>query len=126
MVDYYSILLRAVTAPGAGDARWRRGIYERSRQMLATRMRGLRPQPPLSEIAAEEAKLEAAIERIESELSWTDRAATPPDEQFDDITDTPFASESAPLAESRFGKITWIAAAVVIAALGAGGYVVLS
>ncbi len=41
MVDYYSILLRAVTAPGAGDARWRRGIYDRSRQMLATRMRGL-------------------------------------------------------------------------------------
>ena len=76
MVDYYSILLRAVTAPGAGDARWRRGIYERSRQMLATRMRGLRPQPPLAEIATEEARLEAAIERIESELDMGRRAST--------------------------------------------------
>jgi lipoprotein-anchoring transpeptidase ErfK/SrfK len=76
MVDYYSILLRAVTAPNAGDARWRRGIYDRSRQMLATRMRGLVPPPPLADIAAEEARLEAAIERIESELSWTEGAST--------------------------------------------------
>ena len=37
MVDYYSNLLRAVTAPGAGDAQWRRGIYDRARQMLARR-----------------------------------------------------------------------------------------
>jgi lipoprotein-anchoring transpeptidase ErfK/SrfK len=131
MVDYYSILLRAVTAPSAGDARWRRGIYERSREMLATRMRGLRPQPPLSEIAAEEARLEAAIERIESELSWTDRASTPPDEQFDDVAEAPFASDSAPLAESGFGKMAFgrtagIVVAVVVAALGAGGYIFLS
>ena len=98
MVDYYSILLRAVTAPGAGDARWRHGIYERSRQMLATRMRGLRPQPPLAEIATEEARLEAAIERIESELSWTDRAAALPEEQMEDGVEPPFASDDAPLA----------------------------
>jgi lipoprotein-anchoring transpeptidase ErfK/SrfK len=131
MVDYYSILLRAVTAPGAGDARWRRGIYERSRQMLATRMRGLRPQPPLAEIAAEEASLEAAIERIESELAWTDRASTPPEEQIDDIAEAPFESGDEPLAVSGFGRLAlgrpaWIAVAVVIAALGAGGYVFMS
>jgi lipoprotein-anchoring transpeptidase ErfK/SrfK len=129
MVDYYSILLRAVTAAGAGDARWRRGIYERSRQMLATRMRGLRPQPPLSEIATEEARLEAAIERVESELSWTDQAVAPPDEYGD--ADAPFESERAPLAASGFGRMAlgrtaWIVAAVVVAALGAGGYILLS
>ena len=72
MVDYYSLLLRAVTAPGRGDAQWRRGIYDRARQMLASRLRTLRPPPPLAEIAAEQAALEAAIERIESELSWTE------------------------------------------------------
>src|SRR6201987_2384091 len=48
MVDYYSILLRAVTAPGAGDAHWRRGIYDRSRQMLSARMGQLEPQAPLA------------------------------------------------------------------------------
>jgi lipoprotein-anchoring transpeptidase ErfK/SrfK len=131
MVDYYSILLRAVTAPGAGDARWRHGLYERSRQMLATRMRGLRPQPPLAEIAAEEARLEAAIERVESELAWTDRAAALPEEKIDDIAEVPFESEDEPLAASGFGRLAlgrpaWIAVAVVIAALGAGGYVVMS
>ncbi len=128
MVDYYSILLRAVTAPGAGDARWRRDIYERSRQMLGTRMRGLRPQLPLSEIAAEEAALEAAIERVESELSWTDRAAAPPPDYQtdDDIVAAPFESERGPLAASGLGRMTWIVLAVAVAALGAGGYIFFS
>jgi len=54
MVDYYSILFRAVTAPGAGDARWRQGVYDRSRRMLADRMRALHPAPPEAAIAAEE------------------------------------------------------------------------
>jgi lipoprotein-anchoring transpeptidase ErfK/SrfK len=128
MVDYYSILLRAVTAPGAGDARWRRNIYERSRQMLSTRMRSLRPQPPLAEIAAEEARLEAAIERLEAELSWTektqtDRAAAPPDDQIDEA---PYESEPEPIESSGLGRMAWIAGAVVIAALGAGGYLFLA
>jgi lipoprotein-anchoring transpeptidase ErfK/SrfK len=162
MVDYYSILLRAVTAPGAGDARWRRGIYDRSRQMLATRIRGLSPPPPLADIAAEEARLEAAIERVESELSWTEtaqrvpvkkpairKAAAPrapakqPGRQMslqealtgtapaprardpiDDAADEPFVTG---LDEgSERGRMTWIALAVVIAALGAGGYVFIS
>ncbi len=126
MVDYYSILLRAVTAPDAGDARWRRGIYERSRQMLATRMRGLRPQPPLAEIAAEEARLEAAIERIESELSWTDSAAAAADEPIDEVAEGPYKSESEPFSALGLGRTAWIAVAVVIAALGAGGYIFLS
>ena len=105
MVDYYSVLLRAVTAPGAGDAQWRRDIYDRSRQMLTARMHGLRPQPPLTQIAAEEAKLEAAIERVEAELAWTETARNrrprpnrtvvvpPPGDQIDDAA----ASEDEPL-----------------------------
>jgi lipoprotein-anchoring transpeptidase ErfK/SrfK len=202
MVDYYSILLRAVTAPGAGDAHWRRGIYDRSRQMLATRMRSLEPPAPLADIAGEEARLEAAIERIESELSWTEehavqkprapRASQPPrtpgrlpslqeslkpeslkpeslnpstlrpgskpdsrpgsrppsksaaapsfkptakpawtnraesapaDDQLADTSDDYFAADSAPGRSPR--NLVLIAAAVVVAALGAGGYLFL-
>jgi lipoprotein-anchoring transpeptidase ErfK/SrfK len=134
MVDYYSILLRAVTAPGAGDAQWRRDIYDRSRQMLTARMRGLRPQPPLAQIAAEEAKLEAAIERVEAELAWTETARNrrprpnrtvvvpPPDDQIDDAA----PPEDAPLESSGMGTMAWVAIAVVVAALGAGGYIFLS
>ncbi len=110
MVDYYSILLRAVIAPGAGDAGWRRIIYERSRRMLADRMHALRPAPPETEIAAEEAALDAAIERLEQELEWTEHG--------------PVAPDRGPLEEpSRFGRLAWIMVAVVAAALGAGGYV---
>ena len=200
MVDYYSILLRAVTAPGAGDAHWRRGIYDRSRQMLSTRMRNLEPPAPLADIAGEEARLEAAIERIESELSWTeehttqkprvplaarpprtpsrlpslqeslkpeslkpeslkpdslksssfrpgpkpdskpsstpsfkptakpawtDRAeAAPPDDQLAETSDDYFAADSEPGWSPR--NLVLIGLAVLVAALGAGGYLFLS
>jgi lipoprotein-anchoring transpeptidase ErfK/SrfK len=200
MVDYYSILLRAVTAPGAGDAHWRRSIYDRSRQMLATRMRSLEPPAPLADIADEEARLEAAIERIESELSWTEEhatqkarvtqkprpsgrmpslqeslkpeslkpeslkpdslrpssvrpgskpdskpgsrrplstpsfkptskpanrtAATPADEEFAETSDDYFTADSEPGWSPR--GLVLIALAVVVAAVGAGGYLFLS
>ncbi len=127
MVDYYSLLLRAVTIPGAGDAQWRHGIYDRARQMLANRLRTLRPPPPMAEIAAEQAALEAAIDRIESEMAWTEAAdagAAEPDEVgADDAHATwPEPALASPTA-LRSGAITWILLAIVVAALGAGGYV---
>lgn len=129
MVDYYSLLLRAVTAPGAGDAQWRRGIYDRARRMLASRLRSLRPPPPLSEIAAEESALEAAIERIESELSWTEHGTIAPDarthDRFGDIGSEPWTAREQGLiaAPSRLSRAGWTIVAVLAAALGAGGYV---
>src|ERR1700749_2989790 len=67
MVDYYSALLRAVTAPGAGDEDWRRGVYDRARQMLAERLRARHPPATASELVAEQSALEAAIQRVEAE-----------------------------------------------------------
>src|ERR1700692_793785 len=72
MVDYYSALLRAVTAPDAGDAQWRHAVYDRARQMLADRMRTRRPRALFDEAAAEQAALEAAIDRVEAELACAD------------------------------------------------------
>ena len=129
MVDYYSILLRAVTAPGAGDARWRSTVYERARRMLASRLRAISPPAPPAEIAAEQAALEAAIERIESELSWTEDGAIAPDarthDRFGDVAGEPLtACEQGLIATpSRWGRAVWIVVAVVAAALGAGAYV---
>jgi len=129
MVDYYSVLLRAVTAPGAGDATWRRGIYERSRDMLVRRLRALRPPPREAEIAAEQAALDAAIERIESELAWTEHGNDARESRTDDPSgdiagDIWIAPDRGPLAsQSRFGKAAWIAIAMIAAALGAVGYV---
>lgn len=160
MVDYYSILLRAVTASGAGDARWRREIYDRSRQMLSARMHSLSPPAPLADIAAEEASLEAAIERVESEMSWTEKAAAPKANfrkaaakkpapprapgrqlslqealtgvapgkaavsQIDDAVDPAYGGDLDEISGPR--RMMWIALAVIVAALGAGGYVFIA
>jgi lipoprotein-anchoring transpeptidase ErfK/SrfK len=129
MVDYYSMLLRAVTAPGAGDARWRREIYDRARRMLASRLRTLRPPPPPAEIAAEQSALDAAIERIEAELSWTEHGTIAPDarthDRFGDIGGEPGSAREQGLiaTPSRLSRPAWIVLAIVAAALGAGGYV---
>ena len=61
--------------PMRGDAQWRRGIYDRARQMLVTQLLARRPATPPDEIAAEQSALDAAIARIEAEMSWTDRGA---------------------------------------------------
>jgi len=129
MVDYYSMLLRAVTAPGAGDARWRDGIYDRTRRMLASRLRTLQPPLPAAEIEAEQSALEAAIERIEAELSWTEHGAIAPDprthDRFGDIAREPRTAREQGLiaAPSRLSRPAWILVAILAAALSAGGYV---
>jgi len=75
MADYYSILLRAVTAPEAGDARWRRDVYRRARHALIKQMRRRRPPASPVEIANEEAALDAAIKRIETEMAGVGAAS---------------------------------------------------
>jgi lipoprotein-anchoring transpeptidase ErfK/SrfK len=128
MVDYYSVLLRAVTAPGSGDARWRRNLYDRARQMLASQLRALHPAARMAEIAAEQAALEAAIERIEAEIARTDRGAARRDKISGDRdgpipSDATVEPERGPIAAPfRLRPAFSIAIAIVAAALGAGGY----
>jgi lipoprotein-anchoring transpeptidase ErfK/SrfK len=127
MADYYSPLLRAVTASDAGDAQWRRDLYDRTRQMLRRRLRAIRPPLAMTEIAAEQSALEATIERIEQELAWGQQGTLAPDarthERFGDIAAEPGnETERGPLARPfRAGRLALFA--VVAAALGAGGYV---
>ena len=75
MVDYYSMLARAVAAiprsmPGAREA-----LYERARNILAADHEKI-PQPTDAEFAAEKRVLEEAIIRIELEIA-SESAATP-------------------------------------------------
>jgi lipoprotein-anchoring transpeptidase ErfK/SrfK len=106
MVDYYSALLRAVTSPSAGDEDWRRGVYGRARDLLATRMAERHPPASPAEIAAEQAALDAAIERVEAEMSWTEHGI--------------IAADRGPIVPpSRVGGIIWLVLAVTV--LGAGG-----
>ena len=126
MVDYYPILARAMSAPEAQDPQWRRGVYERARQMLVTQLLARRQATPPAAIAAEQSGLDSAIRRIEAEMSRSARGAmpreVPSDEQ--DIADlSASAPDRGPLATPlRVSGISLLAVAIVAAAIGAGGY----
>lgn len=124
MVDYYPILARAMSAPEAQDPQWRHGVYERARQMLVTQLLARRPATPPAAIAAEQSGLDAAIRRIEAEMSRPARGAVSRDQAAGYITD-PLAMmpERGPLPTPfRLSGISLLAVAIVAAAIGAGGY----
>src|ERR1700722_1149595 len=128
MVDYYPILARAMSAPEARDPQWRRGVYERARQMLVTQLLARRPATPPDAIAAEQSGLDSAIRRIEAEMSRPARGATsrqqPIDRADEDIADpSANAPDQGPLKTPlRLSSISLFAAAVVASAIGAGSY----
>jgi lipoprotein-anchoring transpeptidase ErfK/SrfK len=126
MVDYYPILARAMSAPEAKDPQWRRGVYERARQMLVTQLLARRPATPPDAIAAEQSGLDSAIRRIEAEMSRPARGAMPRVEPRDeeDMADlSAVAPERGPLPTPfRLSSISLLAVAIVAAAIGAGGY----
>src|SRR5579864_5398279 len=128
MVDYYPILARAMSAPEARDPQWRRGVYERARQMLVTQLLARRPATPPDVIAAEQSGLDSAIRRIEVEMSRPARGAVPRDKPIDDADgDIADPSASAPdqgplKTPLRLTGISLFAVAIVVAAIGAGGY----
>jgi lipoprotein-anchoring transpeptidase ErfK/SrfK len=94
--------------------------------MLATQMRGRRPPASRVEIAAEQARMDAAIEQIESEIALADTTARdePAEYEDDGAADALWIEpERGPIAiSSRRGGVLWIVLAVVVAAAGAGGY----
>ena len=118
MVDYYPILLRAVSTPKAGNPRWRREVYHKAERILLDKLHGRRPPAAQAEIAAERAALAAAVRRIEAESAWL--AAPPGAPEIAPAEPVPEPVRSASVREID-GR-AWIAAAVVIAALCAGGY----
>ena len=73
MVDYFSLLARAVSALNPNTSEQRRVLYDRARKTLVDKLR----DPALSHanLGAESAALEAAIQRVESDAV---RRATPP------------------------------------------------
>jgi lipoprotein-anchoring transpeptidase ErfK/SrfK len=115
MADYYSILSRAMSAPEATDAAWRRDVYGRARNMLVTQLRA-RPAAA-AELAREQSALDAAIARVEAEMRQADGTAG-----RDEAAGVPQRKSKPIAAPFRLGHASWIALAVVVAALGAGAY----
>jgi lipoprotein-anchoring transpeptidase ErfK/SrfK len=117
MVDYYTILSRAVEGSEASDAAWRRNLYDRAQRTLTREMQARRPQPSQTEIARELAALEAAIERIEAERAGNESLDSEP-------PIAPAAADQSRLLDSPpWRHPVWIAVALIVAAACAGAYV---
>jgi hypothetical protein len=70
MVDYYSVLARAVLKT-ADDPAARKELYERARRFVVAELRKQNPQISAQAIRREQAALEAAVRRIEAEIPQT-------------------------------------------------------
>jgi hypothetical protein len=67
MADYHSIIAKAVSALDLNTEKARRGLYERARAALRSKLHSAYPPFHRSEIAAAEMSLETAIEAVEAE-----------------------------------------------------------
>src|SRR5262249_27309192 len=76
MVDYYSILSRAVASLRPNTGEQRRALYQRARQTLVDKFRAVDPGSSHADLRTESAALEAAIQRIERD------AARPSEREF--------------------------------------------
>src|SRR6478752_4345749 len=84
MVDYYSILTRAVASLSPNTSEQRRDLYDRAHMTLVEKIRAVDPTLSDPALNAERAALEAAIQRVERDAlrsaapaSTRSRAACP-------------------------------------------------
>lgn len=68
MADYYSVLARAVLSLETGDTAAREELYERARSIIIAELRKQNPKISALAITREQAALEAAIAKLETEL----------------------------------------------------------
>ena len=68
MADYYSVLARAVVNLETEDAAAREELYERARSIIVAELRKQNPRISALTVTREQAALEVAIRRLETEL----------------------------------------------------------
>ncbi len=123
MVDYYTLLVRAVSTLGPNTKDRRHALYDRARKTLVEKLRTIDPTLAHTDLNAESAALEAAIQRIEREA--VHRAAPPRPSPARQIYEAPRGEypDRPPLKEMRnrrpivagaFGAILILAAGAVV------------
>lgn len=112
MVDYFPIMARAVATLNPNTREQRYALYDRARKTLVDKLRAFDPNLSHTDLRAESAALEAAIQRVERDV--VNRAAPPQRPPAYDYQDRP------PLVDT--GKRLRIAVGVVgaVALLAAG------
>src|SRR5574338_698386 len=78
MVDYVQLISRAVATLDPNTREARRALYQRARQTLVDKLRSIDPTLSHTDVAAERAALESAIQQIERDAA---RRAAPPQRQ---------------------------------------------
>ena len=76
MVDYYPFIARAVGSLNPNTSEQRRALYDRARKTLVDQLRKQDPTLANTDVKAESAALDAAIQRVERDFMR--RAAPPP------------------------------------------------
>jgi hypothetical protein len=71
MADYHSLIAGAVSRLASQTEEARHALYEHARTVLHERLHTLDPPISAAELGNEEARLEAAISRVESELLFS-------------------------------------------------------
>ena len=71
MADYHSLIAGAVSRLASQTDEARHALYEHARTVLQERLQTLDPPISAAELGSEEARLEAAISRVETELLFS-------------------------------------------------------
>ena len=121
MPDYYAILWRALKKGDSENPQWRNSVFDRTREMLVDQLRARRPPLSNVEIGLHTAALQAAITTIQSEFVQSAGDDKSPQNEFAD--ESPANADARPhAAPLSFNRVAWVAVAIVVAAVAAGGY----
>lgn len=120
MVDYYPLLARAVASLSPNTSEQRHILYNRARKTLADKLRAGNPAFSHTDLRAESAALEAAIQRVERDALR--RAAPPRPAPAYEAYEAPAGAyqDMPPLKDSRRGLRIVAGAFAAVLVLGAG------
>lgn len=129
MPDYYSILWRTLKTGDFDSPQWRKGVFDRTRQVLLDQLRARRPPLSNTEIKLQTDALNAAIRTIQSEFAQTGSQSRAPREAS--YNSRPLRRErlageavtaGARTAPFQLNRLVLAGIAVVVAAIAAGVY----
>jgi hypothetical protein len=122
MVDYFPLIARAVAALDPNTREQRHVLYDRARKTLVDKLRIGDPTLAHTDLRAERAALEAAIQRVERDAAL--RTVPPKPNPVHEIYDAPGIGyqDRPPLRDSqkRWGLIAGALAATLVLIVGVG------
>jgi len=120
MIDYVPLLTRAVASLSPNTSEQRHILYDRARKTLADKLRASDPAFSHTDLKAESAALEAAIQRVERDVRRRAAPPRPPPAYATYEAPAEPYQDMPPLKDSRRGLRIVVSAFAVVLILGAG------